>query len=193
MKEIRLHGRGGQGVVIAAEILVTALVIEGKYAAGFPFFGFERRGAPVRAFVRFDDEPIREKTQVYTPDCLMVMDPKQISSQEIFAGLKPQGILVANHPNEFTIEKPHNLEFVGVVDASGIALKEIGIPVPNTCMVGAFAAATGWVKKDSVLMAMEDFFKGSQLDKNLRCAAKGYELTKVLPSNRNSRGSQPDG
>ena len=75
MKEIRIHGRGGQGAVTAARMLASAFVIEGKYVASFPMYGFERRGAPVQAFTRLDDKPIREKTQVYTPDCMVVIDP----------------------------------------------------------------------------------------------------------------------
>jgi len=179
MKEIRIHGRGGQGVVIAAELLVTAFIKGGKHAAGFPFFGSERRGAPVRAFVRFDEAPIREKSQVYSPDCLLLMDPRQLTSPDVFVGLRHQGMLVANHAHEMKFESPRNLELIGVVDATRIALQEIGISVPNTCMVGAFAATTGWVKKDVILEAIGAFFSGTQLEKNLRCAERGFESVEI--------------
>ena len=89
MKEIRLHGRGGQGVVMASDILATAFVAEGNYATAFPSFGVERRGAPVSAFVRFDDKDIRERTHVYYPYCLIFTDPFFKDVKEVYTGLKP--------------------------------------------------------------------------------------------------------
>jgi 2-oxoacid:acceptor oxidoreductase gamma subunit (pyruvate/2-ketoisovalerate family) len=96
MKEIRVHGRGGQGVVLASEIFVNALIKEGKYAACFPFFGFERRGAPVFGFIRFDEKPIRQKDQVYTPDCVVVMDSTLFKAVNVYQGIKDQSTLVLN-------------------------------------------------------------------------------------------------
>ena len=96
MREIRFHGRGGQGTATAAEILAAAIVCDGAHAAAFPMFGFERRGAPVAAFLRLDTAPIRERTQVYAPDCLILLDPGLVRTGVIFDGFKPGGTLVVN-------------------------------------------------------------------------------------------------
>ncbi|MFH1091445.1 MAG: 2-oxoacid:acceptor oxidoreductase family protein [Pseudomonadota bacterium] len=175
MKEIRFHGRGGQGVVMAATILVKAFIQEGKYAAGFPFFGAERRGAPVTAFVRCDQKRIREKTQVYRPDCLVVLEPRQLLEAQTFQGLKPQGILVANSARKDEFPPQENLKLAGLVDAFQIAMEELGFPAPNTCMLGAFAAATGWVGLDSILAALDENFTGVQLTKNIKSVKRGFE------------------
>ena len=178
-KEIRLHGRGGQGAAMAAAILATAFVTEGKYAAAFPMYGVERRGAPVTSFVRFGDETVREKTQIYYPDCLIVIDPAQVKSPPVYSGLKPGGIMALNSP-EPVKELPHgNLRVVGVVDATGIALDEIGAPIGNSCMLGAFAGTTKWVSLDSVLAALEQFFDGERLKRNMRSAERGFNEVTV--------------
>ena len=99
--------------MLAARMLASACAAEGKYVASFPMYGFERRGMPVVAFTRFDDEPIREKTQIYTPDCLVVIDPTLLGIKTLFDGLKPDGVLVLNSPKAFT-EPPHpNLKKAG--------------------------------------------------------------------------------
>jgi len=177
MQEVRIHGRGGQGVVIASRILTSALVKEGKWASGFPMFGVERRGAPVAAFARFNDRPIREKTQIYSPDCLIVTDPRLIDSIRgvIFDGIRPNGVLILNAPHPIQ-ENPHkNLKTIGIVDATGIGLQEIGIPATNTCMVGAFARTTGWVHLECVIHGLGEYFDGDMLKKNIRCAERGFE------------------
>jgi pyruvate ferredoxin oxidoreductase gamma subunit len=179
MKEIRIHGRGGQGAMAGARMLATAFVHEGQWVASFPEFGFERRGAPVRAFIRVDASPIREKTKVYHPDCMLVIDPLLVKAKNVFDGLKPQGILVINapHPEDYG-EK--NLGVVGRVNATRIALEEIGMAVTNTCMLGAFARATGWVSLDSVIQSLAGYFSGQMLEKNTRSARRGYEETTLL-------------
>src|SRR3990172_12253327 len=180
MKEIRLHGRGGQGAVIAAEMLAAAFVKEGKYAVAFPMFGFERRGAPLMAFLRFDDKPIRQRTQVYAPDCLIITDPSLRHSSGIFHGFQPGGTLIINiaHPPE---ERMHpNLQVLGAVDATGIALQVMGKPITNTCMLGAFANATGWLKLESLVSCFKDYFAGRLLEDNVQCAERGYQETKVM-------------
>ena len=179
MKEIRLHGRGGQGVVMASEILATSFVAEGKYATAFPTFGTERRGAPVRAFVRVDDKPVRERTQIYHPDCLVFTDPLFKNVNEVYEGLKPQGILVMNSSEE-TVSRPNeNVKIAGTVDATRIALEEIKRPATNTCLVGAFAATTSWVSLDSLLSALKEFWSGKALEGNIRCARRGFEEVKI--------------
>lgn len=175
MKEIRLHGRGGQGAVTAADMIATAAVISGKYGTSLPMYGAERRGAPVVSFVRINDNPVRQKTQIYAPDCLIVLDPAQKDYRQIYDGLKPGGILVLNFRH--ILEKnPHpDIGRIGVVDATKIALEEIGIPAFNTCILGAFAATTGWIELDAILSALEKSFSGDLLKKNVRSAERGYK------------------
>lgn len=180
MKEIRLHGRGGQGAAIAAEMLVAAMIKEGRYAVAFPMFGFERRGAPLMAFVRFDDQPIRQRTQVYTPDCLIITDPSLRHTEGIFQGLQPGGTLVINIAHPPTESLHPNLRVIGAVDGTGIALHEMGKPITNTCMLGAFASATGWLKLESLVSCFKDYFSGKLLENNLRCVERGYRETKVI-------------
>ena len=180
MKEIRLHGRGGQGAALAAQILATAFVAEGKHAASFPLFGFERRGAPVISFVRFSDQPIREKTQVYTPDCLIVLDPGLRTLPALFSGLKPESTLIINISK---LPKDHlneNLKLGGIVNATAIALDEIGRNISNTCLMGAFASTTGWLKLDSVLSAFERYFDGKILERNIRSAERGFREVNII-------------
>ena len=180
MIEVRFHGRGGQGAVTAAKILANAFVRQGKFGSSFPMFGFERRGAPVTAFMRFDDRPIREKTQVYNPDCLVVLDPSQKDSPQIYNGIKPDGVLILN-TRESIKKKPHqDLGQAGLVDAETIALEEIGMPSPNTTIIGAFAAATGWTTLEYVLSGLEQYFSGDILKQNIRCAERGFKEVEII-------------
>lgn len=180
MKEIRLHGRGGQGVVMASKILAVAFVAEGKYATAFPSFGTERRGAAVKAFLRMDDKPIREITQIYNPDCLLLADPFFQSVAEVFEGLKPGGILVMNSQVPVEEKPPKNAKLLGVIDATSIALEEINRPSTNTCLVGTFAAVTQWVSLDSIELALKSFFNGKALEGNIRCARRGFAEVKII-------------
>jgi 2-oxoacid:acceptor oxidoreductase gamma subunit (pyruvate/2-ketoisovalerate family) len=179
LKEIRIHGRGGQGAVTAARMLASAFVLEGKYVASFPMYGFERRGAPVAAFTRVDEKPIREKTQVYTPDCMMVIDPTLLKISTLFSGLKPQGILIVNS-SDFNTRMNENLKVAGVIDATKIAVEEIGRDIPNTCLCGAFAAVTGWVSIESVIKALAEYQSGDMLQRNIRSAERGYREVKKI-------------
>jgi 2-oxoacid:acceptor oxidoreductase gamma subunit (pyruvate/2-ketoisovalerate family) len=179
VKEIRIHGRGGQGAVTAARMLASAFVIEGKYVASFPMYGFERRGAPVQAFTRVDDKPIREKTQVYNPDCMVVIDPTLLKLNTLFSGLKPEGILIVNSPG-FDTQADKNLKVAGVVGATQIAVEEIGRDIPNTCLLGAFAATTQWVKLESILASLKDYLSGDMLQRNVRSCERGFREVKIL-------------
>ncbi len=180
MKEIRLHGRGGQGVVTAARMLAIAFVLEGKYASAFPLFGTERRGAPVTAFVRFDDKPILQNTQVYEPDCLLILDPLQARSTAVFSGLNQGGIVVLSTAKP-AVERPNpSVGTIGFVDAMAIALQEIGRPIVNTCMLGSFARTTGWITLDSILSSLKEYFDGSRLESNINCVKRGFENTHVI-------------
>ena len=179
VKEIRFHGRGGQGAVLAARMLAAAFVIEGKHVASFPMYGFERRGAPVVAFTRLDDKPIREKTQIYNPDCLLVIDPGLMNLPALFSGLKPEGILILNSPHPLDGQPNKNLKVAGVINATQIAVDEIGRDVPNTCLLGAFAATSGWVDLKSILRCMGEYFSGDLLQRNINSAERGFREVKV--------------
>ena len=175
MKEIRFHGKGGEGAVMLSEMLCASLVHEGKHASSFPMFGFERRGAPVASFVRFDKEPVREKTQIYSPNCVVIIDRAQIDSELAYRGLMPGGIVVANSREPLDKGRHQNIDLVGVVDATRIALEEIGRPITNTTMLGAFAATTKWVGLDAILSVIGQYFSEDILKKNLQAAKRGYE------------------
>jgi 2-oxoacid:acceptor oxidoreductase gamma subunit (pyruvate/2-ketoisovalerate family) len=180
VKEIRFHGRGGQGAVLAARMLASAAAAEGKNVASFPMYGFERRGMPVVAFTRISEEPIREKTQIYTPDCLMVVDPTLLGLKNLFDGLKEDGVLILNTPRGFT-DPPHpHLRKAGVINATQVALCEIGRDIPNTCLIGALAKVTGWVKLESVLEGLGEYLEGDMLKRNIRNAERGYEEVEVM-------------
>jgi len=178
VKEIRIHGRGGQGAVTAARMLASAFVVEGKYVASFPMYGFERRGAPVQAFTRLDDKPIREKTQVYFPDCMVVIDPTLLKLSTLFSGLKPDGVLIVNSAR-FDTQVDKNLKVAGVVNATQIAVEEIGRDIPNTCLLGAFAATTEWVKLESILKVLGDYLSGDMLQRNIRSCERGFKEVKI--------------
>jgi 2-oxoisovalerate ferredoxin oxidoreductase gamma subunit len=180
MIEIRMLGRGGQGAYISAEILAHALVREGKYATAFPMFGGERRGAPISVFVRHDDKPIRLRSQIYYPDCCIVTDPVLARSPDALTGLKPGGIVIMNLPR-VPEEKPHeNVEVLAVVDATGIALAEIGRPITNTVMLGALLHTTGWVTLDSIFEAFQGYFTGRVLEGNITCVRRGFQETEIV-------------
>ena len=180
MREVRFHGRGGQGSVTAVRILSNAFVLEGKYGSSFPMFGFERRGAPVTAFLRFDDKPIKEKTQVYYPDCLVVLDSSLNNSSFVYDGLKPGGVVVLNGTGPID-KRPHaHVQRVGLIDAEAVAREEMGISSPNTCMIGAFAAATGWIELESVISSLGHYFSGDILEKNIRSTQRGFREAEVI-------------
>jgi len=178
LKEIRIHGRGGQGSVTAAELLAHAAFIEGKWVQAFPYFGAERRGAPVKAFARISDEPILVHSQIYNPDYVIVLDHAIYKFVDVTEGLKKDGIIIIN-----TIKKPEDMEFKGLriatVDATGITIElnllVAGLPVVNTAIVGAFAKATDAVKLESVLKAIKDTWTGGAGEKNARAAELAYE------------------
>ncbi len=164
---------------MAARMLASAFVLEGKSVASFPMYGFERRGAPVVAFTRVDDKPIREKTQIYTPDALLVIDPGLMTLPTLFTGLKPGGILIINSSKKLDKQPDENLKIGGVVNATQIAVDEIGRDIPNTCLLGAFAAASGWLKLDSLLSCLPDYLSGDILQRNLKSAERGYKEVEV--------------
>jgi len=181
--EIRFHGRGGQGAVIASELLAQAAFLEGKHPQSFPFFGVERRGAPVTAFTRIDDAPIQIRTSITTPDIVVVLDSGLMRTINVIAGLKPEGLLLVN-----TEKPPENLEVafngrLATIDATGIALTHgLGsksTPITNTAVLGALARASGIVSLDSVRKAVERFVPAKQ-QANVLAVDDAYERVVTL-------------
>jgi len=182
MIEIRFHGRGGQGAVTAANILASAAFKEGKYVQAFPFFGVERRGAPVTAFTRIDEKPIRIKTQIYEPDIVVVLDPSLLDTVDVTAGLKDGGTVIINTEKskdevlEKLKKKPKKL---ALVDATGIALEVLGLPITNTAILGAVSKATGVVSLPHVQDAIKGTFSGALGEKNAKAAEESFNKTTV--------------
>lgn len=159
MVEIRLHGRGGQGVVKASQIIVQAAVAGGSQGQFIPFFGVERKGSPVFGYLRLSDEEIRRKTQIYEPDMLVIMDDTLVSLGSTYEGLKDGGMIIINsvrEPSELGV--PAAAGDVALVDASGIAERLLGRNIPNTAMLGAFLRATGLVSETALYEAVEEVF-----------------------------------
>ena len=182
MYEIRFHGRGGQGAVLASKILAKALVEEGKFVKAIPSFGFERRGAPVAAYLRFDDKAIRQTTNIYHPDCVICLDPTLSRSVDIFENLTHGGVWVQATKKTFDrLVFPEAVSRIGVCDAFGIALRVLGRPITNSIMLGAFAKTTGLVSLEALRngMAHADF-RDAALDKNISAVEQGYENTAVF-------------
>jgi 2-oxoisovalerate ferredoxin oxidoreductase gamma subunit len=176
MKEIRMHGRGGQGTVVAAEILATAFLADGKYATSIPSFGQERRGAPVAAFIRLDTKPIRERCRVYQPDIVVVLDRVLTESPSCYIGLKDHGTIILNHRGkELSLPNTETPDLLATIDATSISLQELGVPITNSCMLGAFAKVTDTVPLDTLTSALEEFLGGDLLNRNRRCLQRGFD------------------
>lgn len=149
MKEIRLHGRGGQGVVKASHIVVKAAVAGNAYGQFIPFFGVERKGSPVFGFLRLSNTPIRRKTQVYNPDILMIFDDTLVHLPATYAGLKEGGTIIINSTKSAEeLGIPAQAGEIAIIDASGISEKLFGKNMPNTSMLGALAKVTDLVNRD---------------------------------------------
>ena len=184
MVEIRFHGRGGQGAVVASNILAVACFLEGKYVQAFPQFGVERRGAPVEAYTRVNSRKIHLRTNVYTPDHVIVLDPTLIEVVDVTRGLKPGGTLLLNTdrlPGDFG--ERFGAFRVATVDASRIALRHrLGSrthPIVNTAVLGAFARATGVVSIDAVCEAIRQEVPSSH-EANMAAAREAFH-TVALP------------
>ena len=180
MIEIRLHGRGGQGVVTAAELIATAAWEDKINSQAFPTFGSERMGAPVASFVRLDKEkPIRIRSEIYEPDYLLVQDPTLIGTVDVFKGLKPGGTVIINSskkPEEFK-EVPKGVKVL-TFPATDLALKVLGRPIPNTIMLGVFAAATGLIELPAIKRAIDERFPPDVAEKNKVAVTKAFEEIK---------------
>lgn len=177
MKEVRLHGRGGQGLVKAAQIIVKAAVATGKYATFIPFFGVERKGSPVYGFLRIDDKPIRLKNMVYNPDCVVVLDDTLFEEVNVYDGIRDNSVVVINSMRSFEeLPVPEQAVTIGVVNATDIALKHLGRNIPNTTVLGAFCRTTGWLPLEAIESAVREEFD----EANAKACADGYENTKVI-------------
>jgi 2-oxoacid:acceptor oxidoreductase gamma subunit (pyruvate/2-ketoisovalerate family) len=183
MIEIRTHGRGGQGAVIASEILAEAFFREGKFVQAFPAFGVERRGAPVVAFTRVSEGDIRERCEIYEPDHLIVLDPILIKTVNIAAGLKENGWIVINTNRDIEEAELKEKFHVGAVDANAIALKyglgSRAAPIVNTAIIGAFAGATKLVDLSAVTEAVEEFVPLKK-ESNVKAAEEAFNSVKIL-------------
>jgi pyruvate ferredoxin oxidoreductase gamma subunit len=180
--QVRIHGRGGQGVVTAAELLSVAAFTEGRHAQAFPTFGSERTGAPVTAFCRIDDVPIRVREPISEPDALIVQDPTLLDQVDLFSGLRPDGYLLINSVRSFDdlglgefVER-FPTERRRTVPATEIAREHLGRPLPNAALLGGFAAVTGVVSLDSVAAAILERFSGTVGAANAAAAQAAYEF-----------------
>jgi len=179
--EIRWHGRGGQGAVTSVELLALAAIAEGKYAQGFPSFGPERRGAPVMAFNRIADKPIKIRSGIYEPDVVVVLDPSLIGLVNVLDGLKKEGLLVINTTKAPEIIR-HQLNYkgrMGILDATSIAREELGVSIANTTMIGAVIKATGAISIESVNEPVKERF-GRLADRNIKALRRAFEAVKFF-------------
>lgn len=184
MFQIRLHGRGGQGVVTAAELLSIAAFIEGRHAQAFPSFGSERTGAPVVSYCRIDDREIRSREPIMEPDAVIVQDPTLFHALDVFSGLKAGGYALINSTK--------SVEALGIqavashlpeghlagVGATELARKHVGRPVPNAALLGGFAAVTGQISIDSVEQAICKKFAGKIAEGNIAAARAAYQAAR---------------
>ena len=180
MIEVRIHGRGGQGNVVAAYLLATSAINEGWYAQAFPAFGAERRGAPVVAFVRINHEPIKRRCQVAVPDYLIIQDEALMHIPSITDGLKPGGCILLNaskSSEEYAREHMENSSArLITLPATQLAQQYLGRPVPNTALLSAFLKLTDMLPAASLIQSLEARFKGDVLDKNIALVEAAAEV-----------------
>ena len=176
MIEIAIHGRGGQGAVTAARLLAEAAFMEGKHCQAFPTFGAERRGAPVAAFVRLAEKPIRSRGLVYELDHVLVLDASLLDAIDVAQGLKQGGWLIVNSK-----KRPEKVKWdrIAWVDATRIANEVLGAPIVNTAMLGAFSKVTGIVRLESLVKTVEKYFHGKGAVGNVNAVRSAYEEVKT--------------
>lgn len=180
MFQVRIHGRGGQGVVTAAEILSVAAFLSGKHAQAFPSFGSERTGAPVIAFCRIADWAIRLREPIMAPDALIIQDPTLLHQVDVFSGLKRDGYILINTAKSFAalgigdFVKGFRSERLLTLPATEIATRVVGRPLPNAALLGAFAALSGHIALDAVQAAIRAKFAGAVAEANAAAAAEAH-------------------
>jgi 2-oxoacid:acceptor oxidoreductase gamma subunit (pyruvate/2-ketoisovalerate family) len=178
MVEIRFHGRGGQGTVVASKILADAIAKEGNWVQAYPEFGVERRGSPVVAFIRIDDHPIFDKSRIYEPDDVVVVDPTLVEAVDVTEGLKPGGTIIINsdrRPEDFAF---HGKFKVRTVNATEIAVKHrlgsLAAPIVNTAIAGAVIKILGLTKLGSLAAAIRDGI-AIKTEDNVKAAEEAFE------------------
>jgi pyruvate ferredoxin oxidoreductase gamma subunit len=181
MFAVRFHGRGGQGVVTAAELLASAAFREGRHAQAFPSVGSERTGVPVMSFCRIDDKPIRTHEPMPDPDALLILDPALLHPGDLFAGLKPRGYVLVNAAKGLAglgladLTAGHDSAWLLTVPASSLAMARLGRPLPGAPMVAALAALSGVVSLDGLLAAISDRFTGRVAAGNAAAAVAAFD------------------
>jgi 2-oxoacid:acceptor oxidoreductase gamma subunit (pyruvate/2-ketoisovalerate family) len=183
MIEIRFHGRGGQGTVVASKILADAMAKEGSYVQAYPEFGVERRGAPVYAFIRIDNKPIYDKSRVYTPDHVVVVDPTLVEAIDVTEGLKPGGLVIINsdrRPEDFKLPDRYR---VTTINATEIAVKHklgtLAAPIVNTAIIGAVIKILGLCRIESLVEAIREGVPIKPED-NVRAAEEAYAQARSM-------------
>jgi pyruvate ferredoxin oxidoreductase gamma subunit len=180
MFQIRIHGRGGQGVVTAAELLSVAAFAEGRHAQAFPSFGSERMGAPVVSFCRIDDREIRTREPVMVPDALIIQDVTLLHQVDLFSGLSSEGYVLVNSSNSFDelglgeFLRTFHSERLLTCPATEFALEHLGRPLPNAALLGGFAALTHQITLDALDRALRDRFEGVVGERNAAAAAAAF-------------------
>ena len=178
MKEIRIHARAGQGAITTAALLGFSYFNEGKYPYAFPNFGAARMGAPMNAYVRVDTDPVRLRSQIYEPNYVIIVDPTLMRGFNCFSGLKEDGIAIINGKDDMELPKLKSKQKVFIVPANEIAMKNIGRPLGNTVLIGAFAAATEELKLENIIEVIKKRFQGKAQEGNIACAKEGFEIVK---------------
>ncbi len=184
MFQVRIHGRGGQGVVTAAEMLSIAAFEEGRHAQAFPSFGSERTGAPVVAFCRIADQEIRLREPIMEPDALIIQDPTLLYQVDVFSGLKKGGLILINTSRSFTelglddYVRDWPADKLCIVAATDLGRKHVGRPMPNVPLLGAFAGAAGILQLESVNKAINAKFSGKVAEGNIAAAEEAYQFIK---------------
>jgi len=185
MFELRIHGRGGQGVVTAAEMFSVAAFAEGRNAQAFPSFGSERTGAPVVSFCRIADSEIRLREPVMEPDAIIIQDTTLLHQVDVFAGLKKDGYILLNTSRSFDelglsdLVDGRPIERLCTIAATEIALKHIGRPIPNVPLIAGFAALSDLIRLESVVKAIGEKFHGKVAEGNIAAATEAYNLIKA--------------
>lgn len=184
MFQVRIHGRGGQGVVTAAEMLSLAAFTEGRHAQAFPSFGSERTGAPVVAFCRIDDKLIRDREPIAEPDAIIIQDPTLLHQVNVFEGVKPDGYILINSGRTFEelglgeFAQQFRRDRLLTLPATDIAREKVGRPIPNAVLLGGFAGLSGLLSLDSVAEAVREKFPGKLAASNIAGAEAAYEYVK---------------
>ena len=195
MFQVRIHGRGGQGVVTGAEMLSIAAFLGGKHAQAFPSFGSERTGAPVVAFCRMDDKEIRLREPIMQPDALIIQDPTLLHQVDVFAGLKKDGYILINTTKTFAqlglgeFVKDFKADHLLTVPATELALKHVRRPVPNVPLLGAFAALGGLISLEAVHKAIAQKFSGAVAEGNVAAASEAFAI--VMEQEQRAQEEKP--